>query len=85
MTYDSLVNEGEYFPAFYLDEILPAQLKNGPLKQWTAKERAGRTPRVRACGTCRRPTSPHAPHCATLPTSSTLLRTCTRSPPSKPA
>ncbi|MFD7453078.1 Eco57I restriction-modification methylase domain-containing protein [Kitasatospora sp. NPDC059827] len=46
MTYDSLVNEGEYFPAFYLDEILPTQLKNGPLKQWTAKERAGEdTPR----------------------------------------
>ncbi|MFI8456855.1 Eco57I restriction-modification methylase domain-containing protein [Kitasatospora sp. NPDC085464] len=46
MTFDSLVNEGEYFPAFYLDEILPTQLKNGPLKQWTAKERAGEdTPR----------------------------------------
>ncbi|MGE7434793.1 Eco57I restriction-modification methylase domain-containing protein [Kitasatospora sp. NPDC001175] len=46
MTFDSLVNEGEYFPAFYLDEILPTQLKNGLLKQWTAKERAGEdTPR----------------------------------------
>ncbi|OPC84546.1 hypothetical protein B4N89_29730 [Embleya scabrispora] len=46
MTFDSLINEGEYFPSFYLDEILPKQLKNGPLKDWTAQERQGRpTPR----------------------------------------
>ncbi|MFD7943674.1 hypothetical protein, partial [Streptomyces sp. NPDC059744] len=46
MTFDSLVNEGEYFPSFYLDEILPKQLKNGPLKEWAALERQGQhTPR----------------------------------------
>ncbi|MDI3402373.1 Eco57I restriction-modification methylase domain-containing protein [Streptomyces cavernicola] len=46
MTFDSLVNEGEYFPSFYLDEILPKQLRSGPLKEWTAKERQGEaTPR----------------------------------------
>ncbi|MER5687660.1 DNA methyltransferase [Streptomyces sp. NPDC002205] len=46
MTFDSLVNEGEYFPSFYLDEILPKQLRSGPLKEWTARERQGEsTPR----------------------------------------
>ncbi|WP_406127237.1 class I SAM-dependent DNA methyltransferase [Streptomyces canus] len=46
MTFDSLINEGEYFPPFYLDEILPKQLRGGPLKEWTALERQGqRTPR----------------------------------------
>ncbi|MER5403126.1 DNA methyltransferase [Streptomyces sp. NPDC002769] len=39
MTFDALINEGEYFPSFYLDEILPKQLKSGLLKQWTAQER----------------------------------------------
>lgn len=41
MTFDSLTNEGEYFPAFYLDEILPKQLRAGVLKEWTAAERQG--------------------------------------------
>lgn len=46
MKFDALVNEGEYFPSFYLDEILPKQLKTGRLKEWTAAERQGRpTPR----------------------------------------
>ncbi|MGW0333111.1 Eco57I restriction-modification methylase domain-containing protein [Streptomyces sp. NPDC003011] len=46
MKFDALVNEGEYFPSFYLDEILPKQLKSGRLKEWAAEERQGRpTPR----------------------------------------
>ncbi|MFD0304105.1 Eco57I restriction-modification methylase domain-containing protein [Streptomyces sp. NPDC127119] len=46
MKFDALTNEGEYFPPFYLDEILPKQLKTGRLKDWTAEERQGRpTPR----------------------------------------
>ncbi|MEW2048891.1 DNA methyltransferase [Streptomyces sp. NPDC005476] len=46
MKFDALTNEGEYFPPFYLDEILPKQLKAGRLKEWTAEERQGRpTPR----------------------------------------
>ncbi|MEU1626993.1 DNA methyltransferase [Streptomyces sp. NPDC020096] len=44
--FDALINEGEYFPPFYLDEILPKQLKGGRLKEWAAEERHGRpTPR----------------------------------------
>ncbi|KJY47276.1 hypothetical protein VR46_04450 [Streptomyces sp. NRRL S-444] len=46
MTFDSLINESEYFPSFYLDDILPKQLASGPLKEWTALERQGQpTPR----------------------------------------
>ncbi|MFD6759660.1 Eco57I restriction-modification methylase domain-containing protein [Streptomyces roseolus] len=46
MTFDSLINEREYFPSFYLDDILPKQLASGPLKQWSALERQGQsTPR----------------------------------------
>ncbi|MER7918130.1 MULTISPECIES: DNA methyltransferase [unclassified Streptomyces] len=43
MTFDSLINEREYFPSFYLDDILPKQLASGPLKEWSALERQGRT------------------------------------------
>ncbi|MEU2897010.1 Eco57I restriction-modification methylase domain-containing protein [Streptomyces sp. NPDC001273] len=46
MKFDALINEGEYFPSFYLDEILPKQLRTGRLKEWAAEERQGRpTPR----------------------------------------
>ncbi len=46
MKFDALINEGDYFPPFYLDEILPKQLKGGRLKEWAAEERQGRpTPR----------------------------------------
>ncbi|MFJ9432194.1 Eco57I restriction-modification methylase domain-containing protein [Streptomyces sp. NPDC101490] len=46
MTFDSLINESEYFPSFYLDDILPKQLASGPLKEWAAMERQGQaTPR----------------------------------------
>ncbi|KOV14337.1 hypothetical protein ADK90_34845 [Streptomyces sp. XY413] len=41
-----MINESEYFPSFYLDDILPKQLASGPLKEWTALERQGQaTPR----------------------------------------
>ncbi|KOV62892.1 hypothetical protein ADK64_22545 [Streptomyces sp. MMG1121] len=41
-----MINEREYFPSFYLDDILPKQLTSGPLKAWSALERQGRaTPR----------------------------------------
>ncbi|MFD5929454.1 Eco57I restriction-modification methylase domain-containing protein [Streptomyces sp. NPDC060333] len=43
MTFDSLINESEYFPSFYLDEILPKQLERGPLKEWAALERQDQT------------------------------------------
>ncbi|EYT83900.1 restriction endonuclease [Streptomyces sp. Tu 6176] len=46
MTFDSLINEREYFPSFYLDDVLPKQLASGPLKEWSALERQGQsTPR----------------------------------------
>ncbi|MFF4664208.1 Eco57I restriction-modification methylase domain-containing protein [Streptomyces sp. NPDC001282] len=46
MKFDALINEGEYFPPFYLDTILPKQLRTGRLKEWAAEERHGRpTPR----------------------------------------
>ncbi|WP_199547876.1 Eco57I restriction-modification methylase domain-containing protein [Streptomyces sp. N35] len=44
--FDSLVNQGEYLPAFYLSEILPKQLRGGLLKEWSEQERQGNhTPR----------------------------------------
>ncbi|MGC9404943.1 Eco57I restriction-modification methylase domain-containing protein [Streptomyces sp. DZ1-3] len=43
MTFDSLINENEYFPSFYLDDILPKELASGPLKEWAALERQGAT------------------------------------------
>ncbi|MFF3290677.1 Eco57I restriction-modification methylase domain-containing protein [Streptomyces sp. NPDC003023] len=43
MRFDALINEGEYFPPYYLDEMLPKQLKAGLLKQWAASERQGAT------------------------------------------
>ncbi|MFG3141841.1 Eco57I restriction-modification methylase domain-containing protein [Streptomyces sp. NPDC048211] len=46
MKFDALINEGEYFPPFYLDTILPKQLRTGRLKEWATDERHGRpTPR----------------------------------------
>ncbi|MFF2662067.1 Eco57I restriction-modification methylase domain-containing protein [Kitasatospora sp. NPDC058032] len=39
MTYDSLVNRGEYLSAFYLDDVLPGKIKSGLLKEWTERER----------------------------------------------
>ncbi|MET9398443.1 class I SAM-dependent DNA methyltransferase [Kitasatospora sp. NPDC002965] len=38
MTYDSLVNRGDYFSAHYLAEVLPKDLRAGLLAQWKRRE-----------------------------------------------
>ncbi|MDH6227839.1 class I SAM-dependent DNA methyltransferase [Streptomyces sp. MJP52] len=38
MTYDSLVNRGDYFSAHYLAEVLPKDLKGGLLARWKQRE-----------------------------------------------
>ncbi|MFG2984440.1 class I SAM-dependent DNA methyltransferase [Streptomyces sp. NPDC048258] len=38
MTYDSLVNRGEYFSAHYLAEVFPKDLKSGLLAAWKTRE-----------------------------------------------
>ncbi|MFF0779668.1 class I SAM-dependent DNA methyltransferase [Streptomyces sp. NPDC003720] len=38
MTYDSLVNRGDYFSAHYLAEVLPKDLKSGLLTEWKQHE-----------------------------------------------
>lgn len=40
MTYDSLVNRGDYFSAHYLAEVLPKDLKSGLLAEWKQREDA---------------------------------------------
>lgn len=48
MSFDSIVNRGDYFSAHYLAEILPKDLKkkDGLLARWVEEEKAGRiTPR----------------------------------------
>ncbi|MFD0119942.1 DNA methyltransferase family protein [Streptomyces virginiae] len=44
MTYDSLVNRGDYFSAHYLAEVLPKDLKSGLLQAWKEREEAARPP-----------------------------------------
>ncbi|MGW7436045.1 Eco57I restriction-modification methylase domain-containing protein [Streptomyces sp. NPDC054849] len=44
MTYDSLVNRGDYFSAHYLAEVLPKDLKSGLLQTWKEREEAARLP-----------------------------------------
>ncbi|SFN62037.1 hypothetical protein SAMN04489713_102606 [Actinomadura madurae] len=49
MTYDSIVNRGDYFSAHYLAEVLPKDLKkkDGLLARWTEAEKDGHpTPRT---------------------------------------
>ncbi|KWX01084.1 Uncharacterized protein LI90_2112 [Carbonactinospora thermoautotrophica] len=47
MTYDSLVNRGDYFSAHYLAEVLPRDLKKGLAVRWAEEEKQGRvTPRA---------------------------------------
>ncbi|MEU8797760.1 class I SAM-dependent DNA methyltransferase [Spirillospora sp. NPDC048819] len=49
MTYDSIVNRGDYFSAHYLAEVLPKDLKkkDGLLARWTEAEKDGQpTPRT---------------------------------------
>ncbi|MFI9585362.1 class I SAM-dependent DNA methyltransferase [Streptomyces sp. NPDC052236] len=38
MTYDSLVNRGDYFSAHYLAEVFPKDLKSGLLTTWKVRE-----------------------------------------------
>ncbi|MGW2522908.1 class I SAM-dependent DNA methyltransferase [Streptomyces sp. NPDC001617] len=40
MTYDSLVNRGDYFSAHYLAEVFPKDLKSGLLTTWKDREEA---------------------------------------------
>ncbi|MFJ8145199.1 class I SAM-dependent DNA methyltransferase [Streptomyces sp. NPDC096048] len=42
MTYDSLVNRGDYFSAHYLAEVFPKDLKSGLLNIWKEREEAAR-------------------------------------------
>ncbi|WP_255951949.1 class I SAM-dependent DNA methyltransferase [Streptomyces odontomachi] len=42
MTYDSLVNRGDYFSAHYLAEVLPKDLKSGLLQTWKEREEAAK-------------------------------------------
>ncbi|MFD5463209.1 class I SAM-dependent DNA methyltransferase [Kitasatospora sp. NPDC127059] len=42
MTYDSLVNRGDYFSAHYLAEVLPKDLKSGLLAVWKEREEAAK-------------------------------------------
>ncbi|WP_328497008.1 class I SAM-dependent DNA methyltransferase [Streptomyces sp. NBC_00414] len=42
MTYDSLVNRGDYFSAHYLAEVFPKDLKAGLLASWKDREDAAR-------------------------------------------
>ncbi|MET7384341.1 class I SAM-dependent DNA methyltransferase [Streptomyces sp. NPDC005529] len=56
MTYDSLVNRGDYFSAHYLAEVLPKDLKSGLLAAWKQREdearaEADRVASARADGT----------------------------------
>ncbi|OKK22731.1 restriction endonuclease [Streptomyces sp. CB00455] len=44
MTYDSLVNRGDYFSAHYLAEVLPKDLKAGLLQRWKEREEAAKPP-----------------------------------------
>ncbi|WP_289009415.1 Eco57I restriction-modification methylase domain-containing protein [uncultured Thermomonospora sp.] len=45
MSFDSLVNRGDYFSAHYLAEVLPKDLKakDGLFARWTEQEKAGHT------------------------------------------
>ncbi|MFX0594944.1 class I SAM-dependent DNA methyltransferase [Melissospora conviva] len=46
MSFESLTNRGEYLSAHYVAEILPTTLKGGLVKQWSDREKAGKsTPR----------------------------------------
>ncbi|CAM5686510.1 class I SAM-dependent DNA methyltransferase [Streptomyces viridifaciens] len=46
MTYDSLVNRGDYFSAHYLAEVLPKDLKSGLLAVWKEREEAAKAATV---------------------------------------
>ena len=50
MSYDSVINRGEYFSDHYLAEVLPKTLKKGVFKDWSKRE-AAETQRVNAAKT----------------------------------
>ena len=71
MTYDSLVNRGDYFSAHYLAEVFPKDLKAGLLATWKEREEeakaAGATRRLRSSTPASTPSpcpSPRAWACA---------------------
>ncbi|NYI03494.1 class I SAM-dependent DNA methyltransferase [Allostreptomyces psammosilenae] len=55
MTYDSLVNRGDYFSAHYLAEVLPKDLKSGLLTRWKEREESAKAAQERAQATERDP------------------------------
>ncbi|MFJ4939645.1 class I SAM-dependent DNA methyltransferase [Streptomyces pseudovenezuelae] len=61
MTYDSLVNRGDYFSAHYLAEVLPKDLKSGLLATWKQREDEARTEAERAAAAGADGTSEAAP------------------------
>ncbi|MCK8432128.1 class I SAM-dependent DNA methyltransferase [Streptomyces sp. D2-8] len=61
MTYDSLVNRGDYFSAHYLAEVLPKDLKSGLLATWKQREDEARAEAERAATAGADATSEAAP------------------------
>ncbi|GHF48227.1 DNA methyltransferase [Streptomyces griseosporeus] len=67
MTYDSLVNRGDYFSAHYLAEVLPKDLKSGLLQKWKEREEAARPPAADERGSEEETSAAPAPGRAELP------------------
>ncbi|WP_086770767.1 restriction endonuclease [Streptomyces bobili] len=61
MTYDSLVNRGDYFSAHYLAEVLPKDLKSGLLATWKQREDEAKAEAERAAAAGADGTSEVAP------------------------
>ncbi|GGT54106.1 hypothetical protein GCM10010256_08720 [Streptomyces coeruleorubidus] len=61
MTYDSLVNRGDYFSAHYLAEVLPKDLKSGLLATWKQREDEAKAEAERAATAGADATSEAAP------------------------
>ena len=77
MTYDSLVNRGDYFSAHYLAEVLPKDLKSGLLAAWKQREDEARAEAERAAAAGADGTSEAAPGNRTpTPCRSPLARAC---------
>ncbi|WP_225849912.1 class I SAM-dependent DNA methyltransferase [Streptomyces sp. HPF1205] len=51
MTYDSLVNRGDYFSAHYLAEVLPKDLRSDLLQKWKEREEEANPPAAEDGGT----------------------------------
>ncbi|MDG5804045.1 class I SAM-dependent DNA methyltransferase [Streptomyces ossamyceticus] len=67
MTYDSLVNRGDYFSAHYLAEVLPKDLKSGLLQKWKEREEAAKPPVGHEGGTDEETSAAPTPGRAELP------------------